>query len=335
MRRHLAVMLALGLSLATGCMRRGSPADKSIEATFPATALATELPSQLRVVTFNVHREPGEVVVRGIRSDRTLREADLILLQEVHRVEKGNEPCSAACTLGKDLGYYTLYAPGHVQDDGTDGVAILSRSPILSGLVLELPDIDVHVNSGRRVALVATVLVDGTPVTVYAVHLTNRLTADERRLQMLPVLQHAKRQKTPVIIAGDFNTSPFTWIGGVVPVPTTTQDNHLERLVRKYGFDTPVTGSGPTFRYLGMRLDAIYTRGFDTQKFAVATAANVSDHLPLWATIKPRAVRDPSMGIAQHGASTSLRGAASLSTTVPAPRIAPRPRVGSVPSPDR
>ncbi|MDB4962242.1 MAG: hypothetical protein JWP01_2241 [Myxococcales bacterium] len=329
MRRHTAVVLAIGLSLATGCLRRGSPSDKSIETTFPAAALAPELPHQLRVVTFNVHREPGDVVVRGIRSDPTLREADLILLQEVHRVEKGNERCSAACELGKDLGYYTLYAPGHVQGGGTDGVAILSRSPIMSGLVLELPDIDVRINSGRRIALVATVLVDGAPVTVYAVHLTNRLTADERRLQMLPVLQHAKRQKTPVIIAGDFNTSPFTWIGGVVPVPTTTQDNHLERLVRAHGFDTPVTGSGPTFRYLGMRLDAIYTRGFQTQKFAVATAANVSDHLPLWATLQPRAVKDPSTALAKTPTPTSLRGAASLSAM---PRIAPRARVGTAPS---
>jgi endonuclease/exonuclease/phosphatase family metal-dependent hydrolase len=320
MRRQHVVMLALGLSLATGCLRRGSPTDKSIEATFPTAAIAPELGKQLRVVTFNVHREPGDVVVRGIESDRTLREADLILLQEVHRIENASEPCSAACALGKDLGYYTLYAPGHVQGDGTDGVAILSRSPILSGLVLELPDIDVRINSGRRIALVATVLVDGAPVTVYAVHLTNRLTAGERRLQMLPVLQHAKRQKTPVIIGGDFNTSPFTWIGGVVPVLTTTQDDHLERLVRRYGFDTPVTGSGPTFRYLGMRLDAIYTRGFDTETFAVATAANVSDHLPLWATVERR-------GVPQHSVAETvpLRGA-PRAVSPPRHLAAPRPR---------
>ena len=37
--------------------------------------------------------------------------------------------------------------------DGDDGVAVLSRAPITSAQVLTLPYFDVHVNSGRRVAL--------------------------------------------------------------------------------------------------------------------------------------------------------------------------------------
>ena len=291
----LAVVAAVSV---TACLGKGIPADRGIEATFPKASASTSLPGTLRVATFNVHREPGDVVARGIKHDRARRDVDLFVMQEVHRVEKkGTEACSAACSLGKDLGFYSLYAPGHVQDDGTDGVAILSRAPILSGQVMELPYFDVTFNSGRRIALIATLLVDGTPVTVYAVHLDNRLTSDQRRVQMRPVLQHARRQKTPVIIAGDFNTSPFSWAGGVVPIPTTRQDNALESLVREHGFDTPVTGSGPTFRYLGMRLDAIYTRGFDTQRFATAAAQNVSDHLALWAVMKARGVTKADVAV--------------------------------------
>jgi endonuclease/exonuclease/phosphatase family metal-dependent hydrolase len=267
-------------------MVRSRPPDTSIETTFPkGTPKVAALPAKLRVVTFNVHRETPANVITGIQSDPKLRDADLILLEEVHRIEPVTEPCSAACSLGKNLGYYTLYAPGHMQDDGSDGVAILSRSPILSGEVLELPDIDVHVNSGRRVALVATVMVGTTPTTVYAVHLTNRLTVAERKEQMQPILEHVKKQKTPVIMGGDFNTSPFTWIGGLIPVPIGTQDDNLEEMVRDYGLDTPVTESGATSRYLGMKLDAIYTRGFDVGTFAVSSAREVSDHLALWANL--------------------------------------------------
>ncbi|CAN5771613.1 hypothetical protein BH11MYX3_BH11MYX3_01200 [soil metagenome] len=288
MRRPFLLSTVLFGSLAA-CMVRAAPPDTTIEATFPAAAIQSpSLPRKLRVVTFNVHRETQANVIKGIHSDPILREADLLILEEVHRVEPATVPCSAACALGQDLGYYTMYAPGHMQGDGSDGVAILSRSPILSGEVMELPDIDVHVNSGRRVALIATVLVDGSPVTVYGVHLTNRLTVGERRAQMLPILEHVKRQVTPVIMGGDFNTSPFTWIGGLIPVPIGTQDDHLEALVRSYGLDTPVADVPVTSRFLGMKLDAIYTRGFDVQAFDVSHAQDVSDHLALWANLNAR-----------------------------------------------
>jgi endonuclease/exonuclease/phosphatase family metal-dependent hydrolase len=91
-----------------------------------------------------------------------------------------------------------------------------------------------------------------------------------------------------VIIAGDFNTNPFTWISHWLPIPTNTQDERLEELVRSYGFDTPCRDSGATHRYIGMKLDAIYTRGFDTKRFSTAHADDVSDHLALWAIVAPK-----------------------------------------------
>ncbi|MGE0548393.1 MAG: endonuclease/exonuclease/phosphatase family protein [Kofleriaceae bacterium] len=283
--RTLAVLIAVAIA---ACANRTAPIDRAIEATFPAQPATAELARQLRVVTYNVHREPGSKIIHAIESSPELRAADLILLQEVHRDERSLVTCSGACALGKRLGYHTIYAPGHNQDYGSDGVAILSRAPITSAQVIELPYFDVRFNSGRRVAVAATLVVDGTPITVYAVHLDNRLTVADRRTQMQPVLEHARRQPTPVIIAGDFNTSPFTWIGGVFPILTTTQDNHLEQLVRSYGFATPVVASGSTHRYLPMKLDAIYTRGFDVTSFATSDAARVSDHRALWARLQYR-----------------------------------------------
>lgn len=279
--------LLAALATLAACANRLPPKDPSIEATFPAKPAAAALPRPLRVVTFNVHRETPAKVIRGIREDRALKDADLLVLEEVHRNERDGGRCSAACALGRDLGYYTVYAAGHAQDTGSDGVAIVSRAPITSARVIELPYFNVHFNSGRRIALVVTVNIGATPVTVYAVHLDNRLTVNDRRTQMMPVIEDAKRQTTPVIIAGDFNTGPATWIAHVIPIITTTQNNYFEALMREHGFDTPVVDSGPTHRYLGMKLDAIYTRGFDTLKFATADARNISDHLALWATLAP------------------------------------------------
>src|SRR5688572_27534421 len=239
-RRHIVLFAVL---LLTACGNHTIPKDRTIEATFPTLAPSAPLQRQLRVVTFNIHMEPGDKIARAVQRDPALRAADIILLQEVERDD--SRACSGACEAGKQLGMHVVYAPGHAVKKGSHGVAILSRAPITSAEVIELPYFNVHVNSGRRVALAATVDVDGVPITVYAVHLDNRLDVRDRRTQMTPVLIHAARQDTPIIMGGDFNTSHFTWIAHLIPIPTTTQDNYLEDLMRTHGFDTPVTGSGP------------------------------------------------------------------------------------------
>jgi len=289
--RSSAALLALAapaLALAApGCLQRAMPLDRGIEATFPARPAAQALPRELRVMTFNVHGEPGDVIAGALRSDRALRDADLIMLEEVHRDDRTGDWCSGACRLARQLGFHAVFAPGHDNGRGSDGVAILSRAPITSAQVIELPYFDVHFNSGRRVALAATVNLGDRPITVYAVHLDNRLTAGDRRTQVMPVLLHAARQRTPIIMAGDFNTNPFTWISHVLPILTTTQDNRLEALVRQHGLSTPLEDSGPTSRFLGMKLDAIYTRGFETVRFATSNAKEISDHLAVWAVMRP------------------------------------------------
>ena len=287
--------LVLGSLALAGCMRHGLPADRSIETKSPGSATTTtSLPRQLRVVSFNIHGEPADVVAPAIRRDPELGAADVIILQEVKRYETRDlEWCSSACGIGKDLGYHSVYAPAQSKSVGSQGIAIVSRAPIRSAQVIELPYFDVVWNTGRRIALVATIDVDGEPVTFYAVHLENRVSVSQRRAQMQPILAHAAAHDQPAIMAGDFNTSPFTWIGHVLPIPTGTQDNRLEELVRAHGFATPVTRSGATHEALGMKLDAIYTRGFETRAFAVNEARRalpqtrrVSDHFALWADVR-------------------------------------------------
>ncbi len=310
MRHRLAVVVALAVG---ACANNTLPVNRGIESTFPASTLTsstvagTELPHRFKVVTFNIHMEPGDAVAKAIATDSALNDADVIIMQEVPRSVLGvSASCSAACDVGKRLGYYALYAPGHQRGKRDFGIAILSKAPITSAQVINLPFFNVHFNSGRRVALAATINHAGQPLTVYAVHLDNRLTVKQRRKQIMPVLDHAMLQPTPVVIAGDFNTSPFTWIDHVVPVLTTTQDNRFERLLRAHGFDTPVTKSGPTHRYLDMKLDAIYTRGLTTSWFATARAHEVSDHLALWAVVERTPSVTPSLTPARASASAAI-----------------------------
>jgi endonuclease/exonuclease/phosphatase family metal-dependent hydrolase len=277
----MPIRLAL-ITFLTACLNHGLPPDAHVEAVFPEVP-GKPLPRALHVVEYNVHMERGEKIVDALEHDPELRDADVIIMEEIHRSYLG---CSAACVVGKTLGFYEIYAPGAAAGDGDDGIAIVSRAPITSSQVIELPGYDVHINAARRIALAATIEREGQPITVYAVHLENRITVSQRRVQMLPVLEHAAKQHTPVIIAGDFNTSPFTWVAHVIPVLTGTQDDGLEALVRTYGFDTPVVDSGATSRFFAMKLDAIYTRGLRTTDFATAEASDLSDHLALWAKVQ-------------------------------------------------
>lgn len=274
---RLALALAVIPLVACAALNHPPPRDRSPE--LRATpALGATPPTSLRVVTYNIHGVDGARLARALRDNPALGQADVVLLQEVGAVG----PCSAACVAADTLGLASVYAPGHQQDGGTSGVAILSRYPLRDVQVIELPYLSTVVNSARRIGLAATL--DGAegPVRVIATHLDNRINPAARARQLAPVLAHAAAWDGPVVIGGDMNTSPFVWLGHLIPVPAGVQDERLERAVRAAGLDTPVRRSAATSQWLNMRLDAIYTRGVTAGGFAVEDSVRISDHLPMW-----------------------------------------------------
>ncbi len=284
-RSAISITLAFVASLAftaAGCARlnHASPGDRRPEVLAqPARPDGDDGP--WRVVAYNIHGVDGVRLADAIATTPALSGADILLLQEVH----AHGPCSDACVDGARLGMASAYAPGHDQDTGTEGVAILSRWPLSDVEIIELPYHHVVVNSARRVAVAATAMTDDGPVRVYAVHLDNRISPSARVAQLAPVLARTRRWPGPVVIGGDFNTSPFSWLGAVVPLPSGRQDDAVERAVRAAGLTTPTTASGPTSKWLNMRLDAIYTRGVAVRRFGVSHDVRLSDHLPLWADV--------------------------------------------------
>jgi endonuclease/exonuclease/phosphatase family metal-dependent hydrolase len=265
-------------AIAVGACAFAKPASRGVVLTTPPGAARSELaalPATFKIATFNVHRRPGDSITRAIQGDPALRDADLIVLQEVPAVG----PCGAACVAAGELGMYSAYEPDIVVGDGTVGQAILARVPITSVRVIEMP-----AYADRKAALVGTVKVDHQIVTIYVVHLTDEISIDERLRQIRPVLDDARTVPTPAIVAGDFNTSA-NFIAHVFPIATGSAVGRFEALVRDYGFATPVAGSGPTFRVWPKKLDGIYTRGFQTSAFGTAHGEDISDHLAVWAVM--------------------------------------------------
>ena len=241
--------------------------------------------SRLRLVTYNVHMIESAKIAAALRAKPDLAAADLVLLQEVESYPEEGE--SRACAAAKQLDLNCAYAPGYgLPNGGSHGVAILSRFPLTDLEITELPYNNTVLNSARRVALGATVDAGRGPVRIYAVHLDNRINPVERVQQLAPVFDAADQRDLPTVIAGDMNTSSFLWIGSLIPVPSGSQDDRLESFVRMRGFTTPVTGAGATSTWLGMRLDAVYTRGVDVGAYQVETDVRASDHLPMWADLE-------------------------------------------------
>lgn len=270
------------LVVAAACSNRPPPRDPALE--HAGAAVAAPTAGTLRVVTYNVHGIDGDALYDALAAQRATADADVYVLQEVER--RPGEAISRACVTAERLGRRCVYAPGHELPGGGDlGVALLTRAPVTDVELVELPYVSTVVRSGRRVALGATLATEAGPLRLYAVHLDNRIGPSDRVRQLAPVLTAARAHQLPTVIAGDMNTSPFEFLGHLVPVPTGRQARRLEASVRAAGFATPATEVGATSRFLGMRLDAIYTRGVTVTHAEVAGDVDASDHLPLWADV--------------------------------------------------
>lgn len=285
---RMLIPFALLLSLtASGCRLQNRPEPRSTAAEIGQVAVRSPVrstPGRLRVVTFNVAMKSAPAIRAAIAQSAQLRAADVIFLQEIEHV--GGQARSRAAELAASLAMHHAYAPAFARDDGgSHGIAILSRHRLSDVQVMELPRRDVHYNTRRRVALSATIHAGSRPMRLVCVHLDLRIRSRDRIEQLAPVLEAAAAKGLPVVVAGDFNATPFTWLWRVVPVPGGRHGAKLEAFARRRGFDTPLAASGPTSPWLNMRLDGIYTRRATVLASGVDRGVQISDHLPVWADI--------------------------------------------------
>jgi endonuclease/exonuclease/phosphatase family metal-dependent hydrolase len=256
-----------------------------VAATMPATARGAQ-PGLLRVVTYNVLRgENVDGLASAFDDNDALRQADLVLLQEIE--DHPGEGGSRAARLAAKLGMGFVYAPERFEGDGTHGIAILSVYPLSHVAVMQLPQVDLPWSERQRIALAADVQVGDQIFRVINTHLDTRLSIPQRILQLRPAIIDAPER---AIVGGDFNTNPYMWVDGSIPqVPTQTvtgtdQAAQFDDYMRHLGFATPTAGSGPTQHtpVLDSRLDSIFVRDFAASPGKVEREIDLSDHWPLW-----------------------------------------------------
>lgn len=284
------VAIALG-----GCALDMSPAQPWVpidDAPIPVelvqpdvAAISHRLPAvitqPLRVVTYNVQYGPDMIAIgAAIETVPSLANAGVILLQEIE--DHDDEARSRTQALAGHLGLGYVYVPARAIPEGTHGLALISAFPIDSVERMDLRESS-H-PSQHRIAIRATLDVNGTPVSIIDLHLDTFLNAQQRIAQLSPIVVDAP---PAVIVGGDFNSSSVQWVNGSVPVLSANRASDQSLVIDSYmaaqDFDAPTRDSGPTEHMLGLeqRLDMIYTRGL-TSVFGGVERVGPSDHWPMW-----------------------------------------------------
>jgi endonuclease/exonuclease/phosphatase family metal-dependent hydrolase len=217
----------------------------------------------LRIATFNLcHGRRLERAAAVAMAEPGLAGADVLALQEC------DEP--AAERIATALGMSYVYVPGpvHYWTRRHFAPALLSRWPIQGGRCVELP----HAGIWRlpRVAVAATVMVRGRPMSAYAVHFGNMR-------EILPMQQSAQVQALlldaagsgPALVAGDLNRRGLGALFQAAGWRWITQDVGRTHLIWSF--------------------DHVFVKGFDgapSVAGSLSSALAASDHKAVWAEVR-------------------------------------------------
>ena len=246
------------------------------------TTTATQ---EIKVVSYNIRFRSGEELKKMInllRTDPEIGGAAILGLQEVDRRKKRSRNCHTTKVIADELGMHYAWAapPAPEPDDEEEtGVAILSTYPLFDVRRIVLPH--EGPNGRRRVALGATVEIDGRKWRVYSAHAETRLAMKKKLEQFKAIMDDLAQfpSDTPSIIMGDLNT----W--------EPSADDKTIKLFSAAGLKTPFGGEA-TFKRkvllvpIELKLDWVWLRGLEAGSFGIDRKIVISDHWPLWTNIK-------------------------------------------------
>ncbi len=251
---------------------------------FPSSspAHAADGPSPDRAVSFvslnTAKATDAARIVGDLRSAPRLREADVILMQEVAN-QTGH--VSTADEVARLLEYSVAFSPAApgVYDQG---LAIVSRFPITDTSITRLKACDLRFRCRQRFALSANIRTPWGDIRVWNAHLDTRINARERAEQLQPVIDDAARHHGPRLVAGDFNTNELAWLWNVVPVPAgPSHGRAIRQAMAAIGFSTPFDGPVVTFPSFRRQLDWVFASGLAPVDASVEPAP-FSDHNAVW-----------------------------------------------------
>ncbi len=241
-----------------------------------------DAPAELKIVSYNIRYRVGddlEKLAGLLKDDPEIGGAHVIGLQEVDRNKKRTGNVNTVRRLAESLGMrYAWAAPPASEEGGEEetGCAILSPFPLSDATRIVLTH--EGPNGRRRVALGATLHAGGRRLRVYSVHAETRMPVEKKVEHWRAVLEdlrlHPKAEG--VIVLGDFNTIKGKDVKAA------------RRLFAGEGFSAPHADDQKTWKTLvfKLKLDWLWLRGLEARSHGIDKRVGLSDHWPLWATVK-------------------------------------------------
>lgn len=235
----------------------------------------------LRIASWNVHglSDPDDLVAH-LAASQQIANADVLFLQETAQYPGEDQTRSAQ--LATTLAMTWAHVPVHLLRGGVmQGNAILSRFALDDVEVKRLPTVG---HGQARFALAADVMVGERRVRVVDVHLEVRIQMTDRIRQLDPAVLEER-----AVIGGDFNTAPWQWVEGIVPLTSTeavvgqNQAAVLDDYMASREFAGAIAPDVDTFTLapFGMRLDNLYARDIPIAATGIERIGG-SDHYPIW-----------------------------------------------------
>jgi endonuclease/exonuclease/phosphatase family metal-dependent hydrolase len=252
----------------------------------PAPTLRAAPGCTLRIASWNVHKlpDPSELT-NALLATQEISRADVILMQESSGYTAEAQPRTAMVADALSM----TWAHQPIRDLGDGGMqanGIVSRYPLERVMVKQLPYIEQPYHAQPRGAIAADVIVGDRRVRVVSVHLDVRISISDRIRQLDPAVKDLDEN---AVIGGDFNTAPWQWVDGILPLTSTEavlgmkQAAALDDYMASRRFAGNVSPDTVTFPVPGfpMRLDNLYSRGVNVIAAGVEPSDG-SDHYPLW-----------------------------------------------------
>lgn len=227
----------------------------------------------MRVVSWNIQYgiETERAAAELLEREAT-RSVDVLLLQEMD--EEGTASIAEALSAN-----YAYTSPAPHDHTGRDfGNAVVTRWPIRNSAEIPLPHV-ASVSGQPRSATHALVDVGGLDVSVYSVHTEIPALRLAKRIEQFDTVADDIRRRghTRVVVGGDFNTVTAR---GSRAVATSMAAAGLRRVSAE---------ESRSYRRLGrdLMLDHLFAAGFDVVDAGVVAPTEASDHLPIWADLRP------------------------------------------------
>lgn len=182
------------------------PALAACTATAPAPRPVTSSADTIRIVGYNIHHGEGmDGVIDLERLAAVIAESDpdLVAVQEVDRETDRTGRIDQARALGRLTGLTPVFGAFMPYQGGDYGMAVLSRWPVIESHNFRLPD-----GAEPRSAVAVRVRVPDTGRELLFAGIHFYRTEEERLAQATHLLELIQSDTVPVILAGDFNSTP-------------------------------------------------------------------------------------------------------------------------------